>query len=73
MQQQMNQRANKDMVGLVTMKGKTINKRKHLLSHTNQNGRPTFDEMDQLLKENGIKYSMIVDKLQLLAQRTKSS
>lgn len=34
---------------------------------------PTFKEMNQLLKENGIKYSMIIDKLQLQAQGTESS
>ena len=61
------------MIGLDAMEGKPINKRKHLLSHTDPDDMPTFEEIDQLLKENGIRYSMIIDELQLPAQGTELS
>ena len=61
------------MGGLDTMGEKPTKRRKHLLSDADPNDRLTFEKMDQLLKEYGVKYSIAVDELQLPAQGMEPS
>ena len=61
----------KNMTGLDPMDGASVNKRKHLLSHGDPDDRPTFEEMNDLLKENGITHNTISEEIQLPTQGTK--
>ena len=54
------------------MDGTATNKRKHLLSHADPDDRPTFEEMDDLLKENGITYNTISEEIQLPTQEKEN-
>ena len=61
----------KNMTGLDPMDGASVNKRKHLLSHADPDDKPTFEEMNDLLKENGITHNTISEEIQLPTQGTK--
>ena len=56
------------MTGLDPTDGTAINRRKHLLSHADPDARPTFKEMDGLLKETGITHNTITEEIQLPTQ-----
>ena len=62
----------KNMTELDPMDGTATNKRKHLLSHADPDDRPTFEEMDDLLKENGITYNTISEEIQLPTQEKEN-
>ena len=51
------------MTGLDPMDGTSVNKRKHLLSHADLDDGPIFEEMDNLLKENGITHNTISEEI----------
>ena len=61
----------KTMTGLDPMDGTAVNKRRHLLSHADPDDGPIFEEMDNLLKENGITYNTISEEIQPPPQGAK--
>ena len=55
----------KEMAFLNPMDSTAINRRKYLLSHADPDDTPTFKEIDDLLKENGIPHNIITEEIQL--------